>query len=515
MGKRWSSQKLSSLASRGQGQGSLVWGVLAATLVLSFGCAAPQQGGLSKGSLSTREEIRDFWTLPYNESFLHTPLPEEQIQAIQLRAEEGEPTAQYTWAWMHQYGYQVTKDESTARTWYALAAEQDVTEAHLGLGYLWESGLGGSRNDEEALQHYVKAAEKGHGRALYNIGRLLDLQRINLGQIDPRLQRQLLKESLRAKPQEGAAFPTTTSREGQLGLSWHIAAIRKEVPEGFLALAAKAETGSEMSASPVAAALLYKEAAQQGDALASRRLSLMYDLGRYVPQDRAQATQLSRLPAQKGDPLARSRLALGFLGGLGVQVDPQEALRLYQQDADHYAPSAFGLAYTMVQQRQQLDEVVDLYTRAGQAGYAEAWTNLAYLHQNNNLPNADATEALRLYRQAEKLGSTQALFNLSIMYYTGQGVVANTEEALRLLQEAAERGNVFAQYNLGLLHVQGGWGLDENLPEGVFWIGLAGERNQGLWKARMERSWKLSVNQLPQEIRTEIRERILAWTPRG
>lgn len=50
------------------------------------------------------------------------------------------------------------------------AADQGSSEAMIGLGILYDDGLGVKRNDAEAVKWYKKAAELGNADAITNLG---------------------------------------------------------------------------------------------------------------------------------------------------------------------------------------------------------------------------------------------------------------------------------------------------------------------------------------------------------
>ena len=74
-------------------------------------------------------------------------------------------------------------------------------------------------------------------------------------------------------------------------------------------------------------------AADQGDAGAQFNLGLMYDLGRGVPQDYAQAVKWYRLAADQGYARAQSRLGFMYSLGHGVPKDYVQAVKWFNLSA--------------------------------------------------------------------------------------------------------------------------------------------------------------------------------------
>ena len=66
-------------------------------------------------------------------------------------------------------------------------------------------------------------------------------------------------------------------------------------------------------------------AAEQGDATAQFNLALMYEIGKGVPQDYAQALKWYRKAAEQGNAKAQNNLALMYAKGQGVPQDYVQA----------------------------------------------------------------------------------------------------------------------------------------------------------------------------------------------
>jgi hypothetical protein len=93
-------------------------------------------------------------------------------------------------------------------------------------------------------------------------------------------------------------------------------------------------------------------AADQGDAGAQFNLGLMYDLGRGVPQDYAQALKWYRLAADRGNAWAQFNLGLMYDNGRGVPQDYAQAVKWYRLAADQgyaWAQNNLGNMYELGQ----------------------------------------------------------------------------------------------------------------------------------------------------------------------
>ena len=93
---------------------------------------------------------------------------------------------------------------------------------------------------------------------------------------------------------------------------------------------------------------LWRPLADQGDAHAQYNLGRMYDDGRGVPPDAAQAVKWYRLAAEQGDGSAQYSLALKCFLGLGVAQNYMEAARWYRlaaEQGDALAQAFLGTMY--------------------------------------------------------------------------------------------------------------------------------------------------------------------------
>ena len=77
-----------------------------------------------------------------------------------------------------------------------------------------------------------------------------------------------------------------------------------------------------------------KALADQGDAYAQNNLGVMYDNGRGVPENDAEAVKWFRKAAAQGDAYAQYNLGVMYLAGRGVPENDAEAFKWYRKAAD-------------------------------------------------------------------------------------------------------------------------------------------------------------------------------------
>ena len=93
----------------------------------------------------------------------------------------------------------------------------------------------------------------------------------------------------------------------------------------------------------------FKPLADKGHAKAQLALGHMYELGRGVPQDSAEAVKWYRKAAEQGHAAAQYDLGLMYASGLGVPQDYADAAKWYRKAADQGFATAMlslGFMYT-------------------------------------------------------------------------------------------------------------------------------------------------------------------------
>ena len=75
----------------------------------------------------------------------------------------------------------------------------------------------------------------------------------------------------------------------------------------------------------------FRKATEQGLAKAQNNLGLMYDKGKGVPLDYAEAVKWYRKAVEQGDADAQCNLGLMYAEGRGVPLDYAEALKWFRK----------------------------------------------------------------------------------------------------------------------------------------------------------------------------------------
>ena len=92
------------------------------------------------------------------------------LKHFRALAEQGNAKAQNILGWMYNYGLGVTKDLKEAVRWVRKAAEQGYVNGQVWLGVMYQHGEGVTRDYKEAVKWYRKAAMQGLAGAQWWLG---------------------------------------------------------------------------------------------------------------------------------------------------------------------------------------------------------------------------------------------------------------------------------------------------------------------------------------------------------
>ena len=125
--------------------------------------------------------------------------------------------------------------------------------------------------------------------------------------------------------------------------------------------------------------------AEAGDANAQYNLGVIYDQGKGVPEDDAEAAKWFRLAADQGDAMAQFNLGLMYSNGEGVEQDFAEAVKWYgmaAEQGDARAQVHLGLLYAQGKGvRQDYVRTYAWWSLAAAQGVAKAAQNQAIVRE--------------------------------------------------------------------------------------------------------------------------------------
>ncbi len=93
-------------------------------------------------------------------------------EEVQEQAKQGDAQAQAKLGSMYLLGWQgFEQNYEKAAEWLKKAADQDILDAQVIMGALYDRGMGVPANRDKATAWYEKAAARGHGTSLAILGR--------------------------------------------------------------------------------------------------------------------------------------------------------------------------------------------------------------------------------------------------------------------------------------------------------------------------------------------------------
>lgn len=247
-------------------------------------------------------------------------------------------------------------------------------------------------------------------------------------------------------------------------------------PKQSLSPPETAVTGDQSAPNDVAST---RRAAEQGDADAQSNLGFMFEKGRGVPQDYAQAVYWYCKAAEQGNAVAQNNLGFLYCKGLGVPQDYPQA--------------------------------VSWFRKAAEQGNARAQDNLGFLYWKGLGVTQDYAQAVYWCRNAAEQGYAHAQSGLGVMFEKGLGVTQDYAQAVYWCRKAAEQGDAEAQARLGNLY-SSGYGVPQDYAEAYFWLGLAASaRVEGVKHEDVDKSRDGAASHLTPAELSQVQERVRKW----
>lgn len=99
---------------------------------------------------------------------------EEKFHQELVKAEQGDPKAQYAIGQMYEKGRGTDKDSRLAFSWYSKSSQKGYAKAEYKLGMAYLSGKGIRKNSRKAYEWLKKSSDKGYVRAQYHLAKLYE-----------------------------------------------------------------------------------------------------------------------------------------------------------------------------------------------------------------------------------------------------------------------------------------------------------------------------------------------------
>jgi TPR repeat protein len=352
-----------------------------------------------------------------------------QFEDNKAKAEKGDANAQYYLGYCYFNGQGVTKDLDEAVKWFRKAADQGNAGGQFYLGYYYFNGWGVETNLVEAYKWFNLASAQGITNATTSRNTLegwMTHDQIAGGQ---RLSREFQPHTESVATNFDSTENPTTNAVVQ--------------PDAKQTEADRAEFEDN------------KVKAGKGDATAQRRLGNCYYNGKGVAVDYAEAAKWFRKAADQGNAKAQSNLGLCYATGKGAPQDYTEAVKWFRKAADQgNANGQYLLAigyYNGLGVPQDYEEAVKWYLKAADQGHALAQSFLGGCYAKGQGVATNYVEADKWFRRAADQGNAIAQSILAASYADGKGVETNAVEAYKWDNLASAQGNGFAKKDLSIL----------------------------------------------------------------
>ncbi|XP_052860297.1 protein sel-1 homolog 1 [Anopheles cruzii] len=346
-------------------------------------------------------------------------------------AGKGHSIARSHVAWGQLLGNPVSLDIETARTSFQELAEEGLPAAHMGLGFMYASGIGFNVSQAKAMLHYTMAAAGENSWAQMALG---------------------------YRYWAGVGVPN--SCETALDYYRKVATkVASEVTFSGGSAVHRIRLQDEVDNSGPSSGILdndlidyYQLLADKGDVQAQVGLGqLHYQGGRGIPLDHQRALQYFSQAANSGNAVAMAFLGKLYLEGSdNIKANNETAFKFFKKAADLGNP-------------------------VGQSGLG-----IMYLHGKG--VRKDTLKALKYFAKAADQGWVDGQLQLGNMYYSGIGVQRDFKLAIKYFSLASQSGHVLAFYNLGQMHAVG-LGMMRSCPTAVELFKNVAER--GKWTNRL------------------------------
>lgn len=237
-----------------------------------------------------------------------TSIIDEQIS----EAQTGDAAAQSKLAFMYAKGIHTEKNEKEAVNWFMEAAENNYVNAQYNLALMYAKGRGVEQNYNEALRWYTLAATQGDVISQYALG---EMHSKGIG----------------------------TDKNYKLAFNWFMKAAEQENANAEYKIAEMLHKGKGVDEDLESAFQWYEKASEKGHTLAQMKLAYLYGKGQGVKRNDTESYHWFRKAAEQGHPKAQYNLGVIYAKGRGIERNIDEAKKWYKQAAlqgDEHAEKA-------------------------------------------------------------------------------------------------------------------------------------------------------------------------------
>lgn len=232
-------------------------------------------------------------------SICHAKTLAEVFEKVRVKAENGDPVAQYNLGLMIFYGEGTTRDQEKGWKWLRWSAEQGNPDATYFLAWLSDDPKD-AKWKKIAFEQNKKAAEHGDASAQYRLSEIY---------------------------YRGIGVPEDDKESTQ----WLFKAANQGLVEAQDAVGVYYDDGDHgFKRDSVEAMKWFRKVADKGGSGGEFSLAYSYREGKEVPEDQAKSVEYFRRAAMHGDIYALKNAGLAYYQGKGVPQDFVEALAWFQ-----------------------------------------------------------------------------------------------------------------------------------------------------------------------------------------
>ncbi len=324
--------------------------------------------------------------------------------------------------------------------WTKKAAEKGDTESQYHLGLMYKTGDGVLQDDAQALEWYIKAAEKKHAGAMLQMGSYYYY-----------------------------------SNEYEKGLHWLQQAAEQDVADANIFLG-KMYKGGKGVKKDFDQALNYYLKANELDSIFSEYLisyinetGIMY----YQGKDYEKAFEWFQKAADRGDGKAQYFLGDMYNKGKGVDQDSGKAFEWFQKAKKSSNEKNMDLEAFELMMKDLL-EVQLVLLEKGKKGDREAQYILGKMYYDGDVVEQNYAKAIKWFEKAAEQDVADAQYHLGLIYQVGLGVDVDYKKAFKWFKKAAEQDVAGAQYQVANMYYTG-QGVVKNIVRAAEWYFSAAE----------------------------------------
>ncbi|CAG9765806.1 unnamed protein product [Ceutorhynchus assimilis] len=327
-------------------------------------------------------------------------------------------------AWAKLFGSTLKQDIYVAKEMFQELADHGNPDGHMGMGFLYASGLAVNVSQSKALVHYMFGALGGNTWAQMAMG-----YRYFAGaSVGPSCEKSLdYYRHVADKVSQGVSFGGG-------------AAIQR------IRLLDELENGYTSGILDNDLFEYYQLLAEKGDVQAQVGLGqLHYQGGRGVDLDYQKAMHYFTQAASAGNAMAMAYLGKIYLDGSDeVEANNDTAFKYFKKASDLNNPvglSGLGLMYLYGRGvEKDYSKAFQYFLAAADQGWVDGQLQLGNMYFNGLGVKKDYKLANKYFNLASQSGHVLAYYNLGQMHAKGTGMLRSCTTAVELFKNVAERG---------------------------------------------------------------------------